>query len=678
MKKSITLVTGSEHTRIALLQQLKDYLPDEIEITSYAIDVGIKDKIRDNLVILSSSLLKNELLQADLLDESCEIITAKRTINFDYIDELVLLPPKTKVLFVNDMAESTFESIHILMKIGFDYLDYIPYYPGNEPVAKDVDIAITPGEIDKVPEFIKKTINIQVRIIDFESIIEILRKLDILDERANLFSYKYLKKIINLAKRLANSNKAINELNNHLNLVIDGLKDGILVYNPSGTISVFNENLKRLLNIHQKELSGKNIKNVFNNKYLIDFLTDNISAEDKILTINETEILISKFFVTKDNSAIAVFKNLKETIEVNDRLKRELIKKGLYAKYTFEDIIGTSENITKVKAIAKKLAKSELTILIEGESGTGKELFASSIHNESNRRNGPFLAVNFSALPEELIESELFGYEEGAFTGAKKGGKAGLFELADGGTIFLDEIGDISLKIQSRLLRVLQEKEVMRIGGSEIKPINVRIIAATNKNLTKMAKEKQFREDLLYRLKMGYINIPPLRDRKEDIPTIMAHFIKQETSEDIRFSPDVIDVLTQHQWLGNIRELKNTIMYIMAVKESNYITLKDIPDKGFFQQDTLCNPLGSVRIEPSVDNELKFILRAIYNLNKSGRIAGREAIERAILGTDFQLTRYQIRNRLEKLEKLGLIVKKKGRHGTVLSEKGVNFLNSIV
>ncbi|EYE88713.1 Fis family transcriptional regulator [Fervidicella metallireducens AeB] len=678
MKKSITLVTGSEHTRIALLQQLRDYLPEEIEITSYAIDVGINNKISDNLVILSSSLLKNELLEANLLDENCEIITAKRTINFDYIDELVFLPPKTKVLFVNDMPESTFESIDILKKIGIDYLEYIPYYPGNEQIVKDIDIAITPGEIDKVPKYIKKIINIQVRIIDFESIIEILRKLDILDERANLFSHKYLKKIINMAKRLANSNKAINELNNHLNLVIDGLKDGILVYNSSGTISVFNENLKKLLNIHQNDLSGKNIKNVFNNKSLIDFLTNNLPAEDKILTINETEILINKFYVTKDNSAIAVFKNLKETIEVNDRLKRELIKKGLYAKYTFDDIIGTSENIKKVKDIAKKLAKSELTILIEGESGTGKELFASSIHNESKRRNGPFLAVNFSALPEELIESELFGYEEGAFTGAKKGGKAGLFELADGGTIFLDEIGDVSLKIQSRLLRVLQEKEVMRIGGTEIKPINVRVIAATNKNLAKMAKEKQFREDLFYRLKMGYISIPPLRDRKKDIPTIMEHFIKQETTEDIRFSPEVIDILTQHQWLGNIRELKNTIMYIMAVKESNYITLKDIPDKGFFQQDSLYNPSVTEKIDQSLDNELKFILQVIYNLNKSGRIAGRETIEKAILGTAFELTRYQIRNRLEKLENMGLIIKKRGRHGTVLSEKGANFINSII
>ncbi len=675
MKKSITLITGSNHTKAVLLEQLMDYLPTDIEIKGYAFDEGIEGVIRDDLVILSSETVKEDLINANIFDYNCDLVIAKRTINFDYIDKIVYLPVGTNVLFVNDSAEPTYDSIEVLKRIGFDYLNYIPFYPGLKGSFEDIKIAITPGEVDKVPNHIEKVIDIKARIFDFETIIEILKKLDLLDKRTNLYSQKYLKKIIDTAKRLSQSNIAVNELNKHLSLVIDGLNDGILLYDANGRISVFNENLRKMLNIHQQNIVGKSINSIIYNKSLVEFLgNENVNYEDKFFTINNTKIVVNRFYVSKDNSIVAVFKNVQETIEINDRLKREFIKKGLYAKHCFTDIIGNSEKIANAKTIAKKLSKSNLTILIEGESGTGKELFASSIHNESGRKNGPFLAVNFSALPDELIESELFGYEEGAFTGAKKGGKAGLFELADGGTIFLDEIGDTTLKLQARLLRVLQEKEVMRIGGTEIKPVDVRVIAATNKNLSKMVQERSFREDLFYRLKMGYINIPTLKERKDDLKVLMEYFVRQETNEDITFSPEVFSVLYEYQWYGNIRELKNTIMYIMAVKEENYITLKDIPNKGFFEQNIKEIVHEGEKQNFELDDELRTILEIIHNLRESGKIAGREIIEKETMGTTYEFTKYQVRNRLDKLEGMGLIIKKRGRHGTILTEKGERYL----
>ncbi len=668
MKKSITLVTGSEQTKIALLKQLREYLPGSIFINSYATEEGINNTIKDDLIVISSELVKNDLIELNVLDNSCDIMIAKRTINYDLLDQIVLIPPNTDVLFVNDAMECTYEGIEVLHELGIDHINYIPYYPEMNKSIKKVNIAVTPGEVDKVPSFVDKTYDIGVRIMDFTTIMEILNKLGILDKKIDNFSQKYLKKIINVAKRLAKSTNKISKLNDHLNLVINRLNDGLLVYDNLGNISVLNENLRKILKIQQSNAIGKSIKNIIFDKILLEFLMENTNEKEKVFNIDGVDVLVNKIYISQANSFVVGFKNVEDTIEANKKLRRELVKKGFYAKYTFEDIVGNSEAIKKVKAISKKLSKSELTILIEGESGTGKELFASSIHMESKRKKEAFLAVNFSALPDELIESELFGYEEGSFTGAKKGGKAGLFEQADGGTIFLDEIGDISLKVQARLLRVLQEKEVMRIGGVKIRPIDVRIVAATNKDLLQMVKEKKFREDLYYRLKMGYVNLPPLRKRKEDIYSIMNHFIKIETTEGIKICDDVIYELLKYDWYGNVRELRNTLTYMLAVREDNNITLEDIPDKGFFQ--------GVVHYEYDDKNDLDldkeqiFILKKIYYLSKEGEIIGREKLGNLTMRTEYEMTQYQMRSRLDKLERRGLIVKKKGKHGTVLSNKG--------
>lgn len=675
--KSITLVAGTNHTREALYNQLKEYISDVVKIKSYAIDDGINEIIRDDLVVLTSDIVKHELLELDILDTNCEVIVANRTISYDYIDEVVLLPKDTGILLVNDVMETAQGCIEILEKLGIDHLNFVPYCPGEDLKNIDIEIAVTPGEYDKVPKFINKIIDIGPRIMDFTTITKILNKLEILDDKAGQFSQKYLEKIINMAKRLAKSTVDISNLNHHLNLVIDGLNDGLLVYDNEGNISITNENLKRILKSPYDRLEGKNIKKLVYNKLLLEYLMGNDMENNKIFNINGVEVIIQKIGLPINNSVVATFKNVKETIENNDRIKRDLINKGLFAKYNFDDIIGSSGVINHIKSIAKKLAKSELTILIEGESGTGKELIASAIHNESKRSKGPFLAVNFSALPDELIESELFGYEEGAFTGAKKGGKPGLFEQADGGSIFLDEIGDISLKVQARLLRVLQEKEVMRIGGNEIKPIDVRVIAATNRDLVKMVNNKEFREDLYYRLKMGYLNLPPLRNRKEDIIDLLKYFLKVETREEIQISKAVIEKLLQYEWYGNVRELKNILDYMLAVRESNYLTLSDIPDGGFFQRD-LNDHSTTVDEEICLNDEQRFILKIIYEIRKKGDIVGRERLAKETKNTKFHMTKYQMRSRLDNLERMGLIIKSRGKIGTILTEKGEGTLMALL
>jgi len=676
MKKSITLVTGSNETKIDLLSQLKEYIPKDITINSISTESDSFDTISDDLVILSSGAVKDELIDLNKIDLNGNIVVAHRTVSYDKIDKVVLLPKNTDVLLVNDAKESTFEAIETLTSIGLDHINFLPYYPGVKDDFTHIKIAITPGETEKVPSYIEEIIDIGSRIIDFPTIAEILSQLDILTETAGKFSQKYLMKIINMSKNLAASAHEIKNLNEDLSIVLDRWNDGILVFDRENQIIVFNENLRKLLNVTRITLLKKNLSKVITNASLNAFLSSDTKTDEQVISIDGVDILVNKRFLSSNETTVVGFKNLKATIDESDRLKRELIKKGHFAKYAFDDLIGNSEASQSLKAISQKIAKSELTVLIEGESGTGKEMLASAIHNGSNRKNGPFLAVNFSAFPDELIESEIFGYEEGSFTGAKKGGKIGLFEQANEGTIFLDEIGDISLKMQAKLLRVLQEKEIMRIGGAHIKSIDVRIIAATNKNLEQMVSENKFREDLYYRLKLGYINTIPLRNRKEDIKGLILHILKVETDEDISVSEDVFNILIQYDWLGNVRELKNTVLYMLAVKTGPTLTINDLPNRSFFKKTAVNELKSSLPTEStlSLSDELMFILVQVSRMNSENVLVGHENLSTLTKGTKHELTKYQMRNRLEKLEKLGLIDRKKGKYGTKINEYGKSLI----
>lgn len=676
MNKSITLVTGSNETQVDLMSQLNEYIPEYIKIKSVVTDYESLDIISDDLVILSSSIVKDELEDLHKLDLASTIIIANRTVSYDRIDKVVLLPPHTDVLLVNDAKESAYETIDTLMSLGLDYINYIPYYPGIIGDFAHIKLAITPGEIERIPPFVSEVINIGSRVMDFSTIAEVLSHLGILTETAGNFSQKYLTKIINMSKNLSKAANEIRILNDDLNIILDRWDEGILVIDKKGQIIVLNENLRKLLKIKKITLLKKRVHEVITIPSLTTFLLSDVNSDEQIITINNEDILVNKHFLSSNQTTVVGFKNIKATLDESDRIKRELIKKGHYAKYAFDDFIGHSTAIQSLKSISKKIAKSELTVLIEGESGTGKEMIASAIHNSSPRKNGPFLAVNFSAFPDDLIESEIFGYEEGSFTGAKKGGKIGLFEQANGGTIFLDEIGDISLKMQAKLLRVLQEKEIMRIGGTHIKPIDVRIIAATNKNLEQMVLEHKFREDLYYRLKLGYINTIPLRNRKEDIKDLVLHIIDAEEDINIAVSDDVYNVLTQYNWLGNVRELKNTILYMLAVRSDNHLTVNDLPSNSFFKKSELteiCTPLPSDK-PLHLSAELMFILSQISKLNADNILVGGDNLSAVTKGTTFEMTKYQMRNRLEHLERLGCIDRKKGKYGTRINELGNTLL----
>ena len=367
-------------------------------------------------------------------------------------------------------------------------------------------------------------------------------------------------KIIDVRNKDAIQNKKIEA-------ILSSKSEGILTIDESFKVGWINDYARDLLSISKEE----NIKNIDIFKYFPDVKWDNILTTGfknvVIKTANNVRVIMNTRVLSAtvgDREALIVFRQTSKVIEEEKKIRAELHKKGQYAKFTLDDIKGYSKAIIDCKEKTKQCAKFNSNILIYGESGVGKELFAQCIHNESPRANEPFYAINCAALPENLLESELFGYSEGSFTGAKKGGKAGIFELAHKGTVFLDEIGELSLASQSALLRVLQEKEIRRIGDDSIIPVDVRVVAASHKDIYNEVLENRFRQDLFYRLGTVFLTIPPLRDRQTDIWVLMKNFIEDFSEKynlpyDGYITPDAYTSLMEYRWEGNVRELQNFV-----------------------------------------------------------------------------------------------------------------------
>ena len=315
---------------------------------------------------------------------------------------------------------------------------------------------------------------------------------------------------------------------------------------------------------------------------------------------------------------------LKEELMRQERAGKARQEKGFCAKKQFTDMIGSSSAMKNCIEEAKFFSKSDASLLLYGETGVGKEIFAQSIHNYSERRNGNFIAINCAALPENLLESELFGYDEGAFTGGRRGGKKGLFEMADHGTIFLDEIGEISPMMQSRLLRVLQEKEVMHVGGDKIIPVDVRVISATNKNFEQMP-DAQFRRDLLYRLSVLEITVPPLREREGDVVELFCHFYRMKRDinlYDIELTEEAERILGLYSWPGNIRELQNVCerfcLYLEMREQASPVYVKRCIIKAIGEKRLLKDLFGMYGYHPgeTIPPELVNGMKEIFSYNR--------------------------------------------------------------
>ncbi|QEK13154.1 sigma-54-dependent transcriptional regulator [Crassaminicella thermophila] len=436
-------------------------------------------------------------------------------------------------------------------------------------------------------------------------------------------------------KELAEEITNLKEIQSMLQAIFHSTEDAISVVDENGIGVMVNPAYTRLTGLSKEQIIGKictvdiaqgesiHLK-VLKTKKPVKNARLKVGPARKTVLADAAPIIVDGEL----RGSVAVLHDLTEIKRLTYELDqaKQIIRK-LEAKYTFEDIVGEDEQLISAIDRAKRVAVTPATVLLRGESGTGKELFAHAIHNASNRKYRQFVRVNCAAISENLLESELFGYEEGAFTGARKGGRKGLFEQANGGTIFLDEIGEISLSTQAKLLRVLQEKEVVRVGGNRPISIDVRIIAATNLDLERAIKQGKFREDLYYRLNVIPIIIPPLRHHKKDIPLLVKHFINKYNQEYGRFvqtiSSDALNILKNLDWPGNIRELENFIGRAMINMKFNEMiirakhlatTERKIPkeDIDSYEREDITNKTLE---EVVAESEKKYILTVLRNNN---------------------------------------------------------------
>ena len=355
-----------------------------------------------------------------------------------------------------------------------------------------------------------------------------------------------------------------------LKAIINIIPDGIIETDGEENIGMCNKKALELLGLSYDQVLGNNVCRILKDPSWENVYRHNVAQVDALITYRKNKYFSTRHPILEDGATIGSVGTLQEAEKIQgmESKFRSLQSKGLTAKYTFSDIICESTIMKEIIERARIYTQCDSTILLEGETGTGKEVFAQSIHNESPRRHGPFVAVNCAALTETLLESELMGYDEGAFTGARKGGKIGLFEQAHMGTIFLDEINQIPLQLQAKLLRVIQEKAVRHLGGNSVIPVDVRIIAATNESLKDKIAVRGFRNDLYYRINVLNIYLPPLRERREDIPRLMRHFVDPSGADQSTTEQHVIfmrNLVENYSWPGNIRELQNFVERYMIL-----------------------------------------------------------------------------------------------------------------
>lgn len=667
-KKKVTIITVDDKLADAYKSDIENFFGGDIEIESRSINNCSNNRmIETDLILISTYSIF--VIAKKYASRNCEIIRVNRTISKKGYEELRKVPTAINALLVNVGSKTVAETISLIYNIGRKDIELFPYYPGIQDYPK-LDIAITPGEFKIVPGFVKTIIDIGHRVIDISTILDIISNLKLDKEKYKEKILRYYSDTIPANYEIRNIVTEKYRLEDQLAMLFENLNEGIIMYNEKGIIQDSSSSVRELVNYSTGDIIGKKITDIFSIK---ETEIQNRNTMEKVLKINGDDIIatiIPAHNVGLNYGGIAILKKFSDVERKMHEHRRNVIGKGHKSKYTLKDIIGSSTTIKRVKEIAIRMAKSESSILITGESGTGKELFAHIIHNNSKRKDEQFVAVICSSIPENLLESELFGYEDGAFTGARRGGKQGLFEIAHGGTLFLDEIGEMPLHLQNRLLRVLQEQEVMRIGGDKVMHIDVRIIAATNINLEKQIKEGKFRKDLYYRLNVLPLKIPPLRERKDDIFEICDYF-KKKYRGNFTLSHEAYEFFRTYNWEGNIRELRNYVEYFVNLDKS-VIQEHDIP--AFAHREKNIVNIEDNDLFKSEEDLNKILLEILFSYHKNKKKIGRKQMSFELEKKNIYMSEQEVRSNFKILEKIGYVKTNKGRGGTRITKKGIEHL----
>lgn len=627
----------------------------------------------------------------DAYERSCRavelppnVLFGSRTVSREGYELVASIPAGERVCLLDETIDMARHMSGVLLQEGIRHLDILPVSSENASLCRD-RIVILLGHSAIEPDSPRDILNIGGSLLDVGTILDLGFRLGLgsLLNRQNIReSYcELMTTNVGLAEVIGRTNRN----DGFLDILLRATELGVVAVDAEKRVFAYNERARSILGLSRGELFGENADALLPRLPFARALETKSPIKDGSSREGSGEVLHAVDPILHSGvlyGAVAVLKPAAE--EPRPATERErMIGAGYRARYTFGDILGTSTAITRCKTIARRMADSTSSVLISGESGTGKEMFAQAIHNASGRRGRPFVAVNCGALPESLLESELFGYEEGAFTGARRGGKRGLFELAQRGTLFLDEVGEMPLNLQMRLLRVLEEREIMRLGSDRLIAIDIRVIAATHRDLREMVEDGSFREDLYYRLAVLPLDIPPLRERPEDIPVLLDEF---QRAYDFRFelSGEAEAAFLRHRFRGNCRELRNYVEFI-ANLGIRRVGIGDLPftAEGAAQCADGSVPGSSPVPGSSVpagaaDQERRILLEELDAAYKAGRRLGRRSLARQVRARGLFLGEQEVRLLLKVLEAEGLVIIHPGKAGTVITEAGRDSITAAI
>ena len=703
MRKTIAVVALDPLAGASYQNEVRSLFGDYADVEGYSVRDGSATGIlpRADLFVISTDAYGSPEEVGRHVPIDCEVMPIEVSFRVSSLEQLWKVPKGTKALFVNMTQAMAREAVSQLAALGVNHIQFIPFYPGAE-LSEPVELAVTPGEKRYVPESVTEVMDLGQRSCTSGMMIEIALRLGM---EHLLETEPFLKYFQSIATRNYSFDQMFarsKNLESQFHILMEILDEGLVGVNATGEVFACNKKACKIARVSELFVMGRKGEDVFPFIPFYTAMKDRKKVPAKVVKLFGTNISIAVMPVLRKEECIGAFATLQRFNELESRqneLRSQLLQKGHYAKYTFEDVIGTSEVICRTKEILGRMAATESPVLIVGETGTGKELMAHAVHQASGRAEGPFIAINVAAMPENLLESELFGYEEGAFTGAKKGGRPGLFEFAHGGTLFLDEVEGMSLSMQVKLLRVLQEREVMRVGGSSIVRVDVRIVAATNESLEEKVEDGSFRRDLYYRLNALTVVVPPLRERGDDIFLLLEHF-KKELNGSFELSKKTEEFLRKYPWPGNIRELHNAAEYFNYTGKQ-VVELEDLPPTmsrvrdgsgtakkgwqkeigGYLNQpvenkDTLAE-LSGQQGQPGQPEQLELplrwlVLEQLYLASEQGTFVGREKILLAAKERYIPASQKQVRDILKDLSEQGLAVTGRGRGGSRITGRGRN------
>lgn len=679
MSTSIAVFALGAATTEAMANQLRAFFDARVTIIPYCLEQMTAPPaaaITADLAVISSNAVLP--LAAPYINPMVRTLVARRSLSVAALDKLLSLPCGTKALACHKYQAGAREIAASIRELGISHVTCYSLYENDTAFCTRITTAIVAGDRGEIPPWITTIIDIGPRDIELASLMEIVRLINYPLDNTNLLTARYTKEIVQRTERLKRAMRTNELLHNQIKVVLNSVSDALIAIDDHGIIKVMNHEAEKLMGAtanaapERKLLEAlPSLQNLLGPKPPYHLIPGK-----NLAPINGKTYHVTLSPVQDDEGvaigAVIALRDVTEVIRLESEVRKSLKSRGHIARYTFKDILGISPAIRATIHNARKLAASNLNILILGENGTGKELFAHAIHNVSARANGPFVAANCAALPASLMESELFGYEDGAFTGAKKGGKPGLIEQAHGGTIFLDEIGDLSLDAQARLLRVIQEKEVARIGCTKIIPVDVRIIAATNKDLEQLVHNHRFRQDLYYRIFVAPLMVPPLRNRPQDIPFLARQFLQDNHLPPEWLDAELLNALVSYRWPGNVRELQSVIQYAAVISDN---------PRNFKQ--TVLSRLRDGQ-PPSPDLPLTMhekdlplyrdILAVFQEAQQYGYSLGRGSLARQLHRRGHSVTEQTLRRHLEILKTAGALISGRGRQATKITSRGEQLL----